>query len=554
MNQKIDKHTNLQKTYKKLKLRINELKEPYEEEMQRIRTEELSQNGRIFSNLLENISLKKTSPIYKYKSKFYSRYKRSSESRSIGIVLTNIDLNRIEKYKNGEPVFWQMGKKRTDLALAQRALFFDDNHNETIYRKIEDLETGKIKIPDRLNKRSLTIEEALGIKGLGKTSLYTPAISQLGYKKISSEKIISRRNIVKIGLFNKIGKYPRKILGLGAMPPVSGWRDTLVLSAIGHMLSFIPRSSIFALNLEERIRLGISVRDLIQKIPISSSWKKKVMRNVGAALGAENPEEETKIAKRLYFEARVTSFRIYTIGSDPRVVKTAKLLRQTLGENIEIFVGQIADKAQAKKLISPDIAVDGLIYGHGGGQQCTSAINGMAITTLEDIYEICLDSDFNKTSLMIEGGVGRSIGTSLIIGVDAVLGNQKFVRGTIETGNIFIRDLAGRTCQPYPGTASPVTQIIESENPELALRRTDAAGRTYYSEGKPGLMYYEEKACSMAFWINEYLRHAARTLADLGVEDIRELRLLLSKDKREFLRIMSEKTQYLSEAHGNNNA
>ncbi|KKQ97762.1 MAG: hypothetical protein UT23_C0008G0035 [Candidatus Woesebacteria bacterium GW2011_GWA1_39_12] len=521
MNQKIDKHTNLQKTYKKLKLRINELKEPYEEEMQRIRTEELSQNGRIFSNLLENISLKKTSPIYKYKSKFYSRYKRSSESRSIGIVLTNIDLNRIEKYKNGEPVFWQMGKKRTDLALAQRALFFDDNHNETIYRKIEDIETGKIKIPDRLNKRSLTIEEALGIKGLGKTSLYTPAISQLGYKKISSEKIISRRNIVKIGLFNKIGKYPRKI---------------------------------FALNLEERIRLGISVRDLIQKIPISSSWKKKVMRNVGAALGAENPEEETKIAKRLYFEARVTSFRIYTIGSDPRVVKTAKLLRQTLGENIEIFVGQIADKAQAKKLISPDIAVDGLIYGHGGGQQCTSAINGMAITTLEDIYEICLDSDFNKTSLMIEGGVGRSIGTSLIIGVDAVLGNQKFVRGTIETGNIFIRDLAGRTCQPYPGTASPVTQIIESENPELALRRTDAAGRTYYSEGKPGLMYYEEKACSMAFWINEYLRHAARTLADLGVEDIRELRLLLSKDKREFLRIMSEKTQYLSEAHGNNNA
>ena len=554
MNQKIDKHTNLQKTYKKLKLRINELKEPYEEEMQRIRTEELSQNGRIFSNLLENISLKKTSPIYKYKSKFYSRYKRSSESRSIGIVLTNIDLNRIEKYKNGEPVFWQMGKKRTDLALAQRALFFDDNHNETIYRKIEDIETGKIKIPDRLNKRSLTIEEALGIKGLGKTSLYTPAISQLGYKKISSEKIISRRNIVKIGLFNKIGKYPRKILGLGAMPPVSGWRDTLVLSAIGHMLSFIPRSSIFALNLEERIRLGISVRDLIQKIPISSSWKKKVMRNVGAALGAENPEEETKIAKRLYFEARVTSFRIYTIGSDPRVVKTAKLLRQTLGKNIEIFVGQIADKTQAKKLISPDIAVDGLIYGHGGGQQCTSAINGMAITTLEDIYEICLDSDFNKTSLMIEGGVGRSIGTSLIIGVDAVLGNQKFVRGTIETGNIFIRDLAGRTCQPYPGTASPVTQIIESENPELALRRTDAAGRTYYSEGKPGLMYYEEKACSMAFWINEYLRHAARTLADLGVEDIRELRLLLSKDKREFLRIMSEKTQYLSEAHGNNNA
>jgi len=49
------------------------------------------------------------------------------------------------------------------------------------------------------------------------------------------------------------------------------------------------------------------------------------------------------------------------------------------------------------------------------------------------------------------------------------------------------------------------------------------------------------------------LRHAARTLADLGVENIEELRKFLSNDKREFLRILSEKTQYLSEAHRNSN-
>ena len=337
------------------------------------------------------------------------------------------------------------------------------------------------------------------------------------------------------------------------MPPISGWIDTLVMSAIGHMISFIPRSSVFALNFEDRIKLAKKTRDIIDGLQIETGWKEKVFRNVGAALGAENPKEELKMAIRLHNEAGISVFRIYTIGSDPRVIQTAKLLRQKFGREVEIFVGQVADKNQSERLVTPDIAVDGLIFGHGGGQQCTSAINGMAITTLEDVYELTLDRKFNNTSILLEGGVGRSIGTALIIGVDAVLGNQKFVRGTIETGDLFVLNNKDKICQPYPGTASPVTQIIESEDGQLRVKRTDAAGRTYYTEGKPGLMYYEAKACSMAFWINEYLRHAARTLADLGVENIFELRTFLSKDKREFLRIMSEKTQYLSEAHGNFN-
>jgi len=332
------------------------------------------------------------------------------------------------------------------------------------------------------------------------------------------------------------------------MPPVTGWRDVLVLSAVGHMLSFIPRSSIYASSLKLRTDLGKDAKDTIDKFDIPSRWKEKIKRNIGAALGAENPKEELKIAKTLAKEAGISVFRIYTIGSDARIIKTAHKLRQYFGGSVEIFVGQIADKKQARKLISKDIAVDGLIFGHGGGQQCTSAINGMALSTLEDIYEITLDKQFNKTSLLVEGGIGRSIGTALILGIDCALGNQKFVRGSIETGNIFTQDKSGRICQPYPGTASPVTQIIESEDPLLRLRRTDAAGRTYYTEGKPGFMYYEDKACSMAFWINEYLRHAARTLADLGVENISELRNL-TKSKKDYLRILSEKTQYLSDAH-----
>ena len=543
--------------------RIKTLKEPFSEELERIRFEEFSKEALSFSYALESVSSqsKKTKILdsksivllSKTENKFYSRYKVSKDSNSIGLVLTNIDLGRIGRYGNGEPIFWQMGRERRKLALAQRALFFDENHNPQIYKKLISFENGKTRVKERANRRSPTIEKALGMESPSDSAVYTPALTEIGYKKISTDKIVSRRKIVTSGLFNKIGKYPRKIIGLGAMPPVSGWRDTLVTSIVGHMLCFIPRSSVFASNLENRLRLALDVRKTIQKLPIKPIYRTKILRNLGAAIGAENPDDEVNIAKYLYEKAGITVFRIYTIGSDKRVIETAKKLRQKLGEKIEIFVGQIADKAQAERLIQKDILVDGLIFGHGGGQQCTSAINGMAITTLEDVYSMTTDKRFNNTSIILEGGVGRSIGVALVMGVDCVLGNQKFVRGTIETGNVFLEDKMGKICQPYPGTASPVTQIIESEDPTLRFRRADAAGRTYYSEGKPGLMFYEEKAGSMAFWINEHLRHAARTLADLGVENIEELRKFLSNDKREFLRILSEKTQYLSEAHRNSN-
>lgn len=538
---------------------VYQLKEPYKEEMWRIRFDELSGAGKKFAYLLEsiekankitsNLSAKKYESIKKKGGKFYIRYTANLNSASIGLLLTNIDLSRIRQHNNGEPVFWQMGPERRRFALAQRALYFDENQTPEIHKLIQKLETGKLTIPVRSNKRSKTVEKALGIKTATSPALHTPAISELGYKKISSERLLSRREIIKTGLFNKIGKYPRKVIGLGAMPPVTGWRDTIVMAAVGHMLSFIPRSSIYANNLDMRVKLAIQSKKVIGKLDIPSSWKKRVARNIGAALGAENPKQELNTVKSFYKNAGIKLFRIYTIGSDRRVIKTAELLRQHFQDKIEIFVGQIADKKQALKLIEGNISVDGLIYGHGGGQQCTSAINGMAITTLEDIYEVTRDKRFNDTTLLVEGGIGRSIGTALILGVDACLGNQKFVRGSIETGDLFVQDRRGKICQPYPGTASPVTQIIESEDPMLAKRRTDAAGRTYYSEGKPGFMYYEQKACSMAFWINEYLRHASRTLSDLGVKNLGEMRQLTRKDKQEILRIMSEKTQYLSEAH-----
>lgn len=195
---------------KNVKIPVHQLDEPFPEEMKRIRFEKLSPHATEFAYSLESLppempkskklEAKIYRPITKTESDFYSRYSFSQDSPSIGIVITNIDKSRIQKNGNGEPKFYQMRPNRRTLALAQRALFFDDNHNQEIYEVIEKLESGKTKIPSRPNRRSATIEEALGIKSPGKTALYTPAISELGYKKISSDKFISRRKILRTGL------------------------------------------------------------------------------------------------------------------------------------------------------------------------------------------------------------------------------------------------------------------------------------------------------------------------------------------------------------------
>ena len=537
---------------------LTKLDEPFLEEINRIRLDEFSNKAIQFAYKLESIPkeqkpnkmlrMNKNKTVFKETNQFYDRY-FYQDSASIGLLLTNIDKSRIKLNTKRLPSFYTMGFERLKLAAAQRALFFDSNQNVSVHKTISDMERNKKNFPRRSNKRSIAIEMALGISQTNKTPTRTPAFTEIGYKKISSAKRVSRNDITKNGLFNIIGKHPRKILGVGAMPPVSGWRDVLVISAIGHMLSFAPRSSIYANNIELRIKLIRSAKQVIEDLDINSVWKKRSLRNIGASLGVSNPKLELQIATQLYKKAGVRMFRLYTIGSDPRVIETAKLLREKFGDDIEIFVGQIADIAQAENLVSANIKVDGLIYGHGGGQQCTSATNGMALTNLEDLYLATISKKLNNTSIIAEGGIGRSIGVALMMGVDAALGNQKLVRGAIETMNLFIKDKNDDICQPYPGTASPVTQLIEAEDILLRKNKLDAAGRTYQSEGKPGFMYYKNKANSSAFWINLYLSHAARTLADVGVSNIMGLRNFMRTTNVDLFRILTEKTIYVSSAH-----
>ena len=316
---------------------------------------------------------------------------------------------------------------------------------------------------------------------------------------------------------------------MGSLPPVSGNLDVVVTAAINNMLIFIPRNSLFV-DYHRRIRLISKAKEIIRSVGLSKEQVKISERNIGVALGTDNPKKELEIAKQIYKKTKLALFRIYTINSDPRVIETAKLLRQYFGKKAEIFIGQVADLEQAKRLIAPDIKADGLIFGHGAGRQCTSAKGGMALTMVEDLYKAALDSSFNDTSLVVEGGVGEFPSIPLIIGADCILYNQQLVHGTIESGEFYVVNRkSGEFCTPYPGSASPVTQIIESADPQLRVRRVNPSGRTKYPEGKPGFMYYEEKANSMAFYIQQFEGYISRALVDLGTTTFQEFRKLLAE-------------------------
>lgn len=535
---------------------VYQIPEPFESELKRVKKNKLNNKKALtFAYTLEAIQgskpnkefkAEKYEPLVEEQNNFFDRYRLNKDSASIGIIVTDIDKANIKLKKNGEPILWQMGPERRELALAQRAEYFIKNTDRALLKLIKDMETGK-GIPAKVNKRHSTLETLLRID-YKDTPFHARAIKEIGYKKLAASKYVSRSKSSQYGLFNKIGKYPRLIMGVGSMPAVSCWRDVILTSIMGHMPVFVARNNIFANNAAERIKLINQVKEALYAQSLSKDETVIFERNIGVAIGS-NPKEDTKLAKRFYEEAGVKLFRIYTINSDPRFVETAASIREELGDSVEIFAGQLVDKQQGLELIK-FANVDGIIFGHGGGRQCTSATNGMALSTLEEIYSAVTDERFNQTSLLVEGGIGRSMGGMLVLGIDAILYSQQLTRGTIETGGIFLQHSNESFGQPYHGSASAPTMIIEAANRELEEQRLNLSGRTKVPEGKKGFTVYEEKANSMAFWIDEFKHQAARTLADLGVENITEMRDFIGKYDKELLRIVSPEAAETSKAWG----
>ena len=488
-------------------------------------------------------------PIQYEENIYYSRYLPKTGSRSIGLILTDVDRGTLRMNKNGSPIIWQFGPERRTLCLAQRADFFRSNQSAEVLHTLDAIGRAGA-IPQRSNRRSLTVESVLG---LNENPFITSTYSwkDLGYRKRSSARQVSRTLSAECGLFNRIGKHPRSVLGFGSMPAISGWRDVLATAAIGHHAIFTHRNSIFAGYIERQAAVINAAKDLLRPVLKQDADFQRAVRNIGAAIGCSNVEDEVRSARYLYDRAGVRLFRIYTINSDPRVIEIAAAIRAEFGDEIELFVGQVSDKTQCLQLIAPDIRVDGLFFGHGGGRQCTSATNGMAVTTLEEVYSITTDERFNDVTIAVEGGIGSSMGHLLLMGIDLISYNQQLARCVIEQGDIYFEHKSGVVCMPYHGSASAPTMIIESANPTLARQRLRPGGRTRNVEGKAGYRFFEEKANSMVFYINTFKHYAARTLADVGVRDMAELRQFARDHDEELIRVVSSQASAVGQAYGN---
>ena len=534
--------------------------EPYRQEVERVDYAALKDQSALeFAYALEaleddnppksSFEAPKYQPIQYEENIYYTRYLPKADSSSIGLILTDVDRGTLHMNKNGTPIIWQFGPERRTLCLAQRADFFRSNQSAEVLATLDAIANGN-PIPSRSNKRSRTVETVLG---LNENPFITSTYSwkDLGYRKMSSARHVSRTTSAECGLFNRIGKYPRNVLGFGSMPAISGFRDVLVTAAIGHHAIFTHRNSIFAGFIDRQAAVIKAAKAVLRRIFPGDGDYQRAARNIGAAIGCSNVEDELAAARHLYDQAGVRLFRIYTINSDPRVIEVAAAIRAEFGDEIELFVGQVSDKNQCLQLIAPAIRVDGLFFGHGGGRQCTSATNGMAVTTLEEVYSITTDERFNHVTIAVEGGIGTSMGHLLLMGVDLISYNQQLARCVIEQGDIYFEHKSGKVCMPYHGSASAPTMIIESANPALARKRLRPGGRTRNVEGKAGYRFFEEKANSMVFYINTFKHYAARALADVGVTNMAELRDFVRDHDEELIRVVSSQASAVGQAYGN---
>ena len=203
-------------------------------------------------------------PIQYEENIYYTRYLPKADSSSIGLILTDVDRGTLHMNKNGSPIIWQFGPERRTLCLAQRADFFHSNQSDEVLHTLDIIAGGR-SIPQRSNRRSLTVESVLG---LNENPFITSTYSwkDLGYRKMSSARQVSRTHSAECGLFNRIGKYPRSVLGFGSMPAISGWRDVLVTAAIGHHAIFTHRNSIFAGYIDRQAAVINAAKEVLRRV------------------------------------------------------------------------------------------------------------------------------------------------------------------------------------------------------------------------------------------------------------------------------------------------
>jgi hypothetical protein len=335
----------------------------------------------------------------------------------------------------------------------------------------------------------------------------------------SEQDRISRKKRLREGPFVKIGRRAHSPFVGSAMPDVFGSVPAIATMAASHSLVCLPRNSVFV-DIERQADLASRAIDWLRNEPLLSwhsdrellleLWVDNIIGTVEAS-----PDKALRRAEALY-KRGIRKFRPYSPEPGPGPEQTTAALRKAFGDEIELYVGQIVDVAQAERVEAA--GADALYVGIGGGGRCkTGPRSGTVIDWPELVW-----SFRGKVNIpvIVEGGASEHVAETLLTGASGIGVSRMAAGGTIESpgGGKFYSDSAGKLFKPYGGEASSRTKILEG--------KMLAFGIPMFPEGETTPAFVQQQHPTIALNLYHLCEAAVLALVFRGVNDIDTLQRL----------------------------
>lgn len=313
----------------------------------------------------------------------------------------------------------------------------------------------------------------------------------------SNHPRISRTERYAQGPFIKLGKQARTIFVGSESPDVWNSEAAISTMAASHCLTAIPRNGLMA-DIKRQTKLARRVfawltdlesfilKNRIDRKFVSDLWKHNVMGALEAS-----PEKALRRAEALY-KMGVSCFRVYSPepGTGPEL--TTKLLRDTFGDDIEIFTGQLVDVDQAKRV--EEAGADGIFVGIGGGGRCITGVrSGSVIDWPELVWKM---RGKIGIPVIVQGGASDHVAVTMLLGASGIGVSRIVAGGTLESpgGALYAVDESGKLFKPYGGEASARTKYLEGkllpfDIPTFVEGETTKAEISFVKHALPTLTY-----------------------------------------------------------------
>lgn len=351
------------------------------------------------------------------------------------------------------------------------------------------------------------------------------SIGDIGAIVTGTEKErVSRKVRYSQGPFVKLGRQARMIFNGSESPDVWNSVEAVATMAASHCLSNIPRNGVLSSDQRQvdfAKEVFIRLDQLADWLLKGRSDQDELLlmwgRNVMAVLSADS-EKALRQANKLY-EVGVRAFRIYSPEPGTGPVDTVKSLRNSMGDEIEIWTGNLATVNQAKA--AQDAGADGVILGIGGGGRCITGVrSGSVVNWPEVLWKLRGELTI---PIIVQGGASDHIAVTLLLGASGIGVSRAVSGGTIESpgGALYFSDEKGRLFKPCGGEASARTKYLDGKMlpfdiPAFVEGEVTKAEMSYVKHALPTLTYN----------LHQLNEDAILALVFRGVETIEQLHAL----------------------------